>query len=410
MNLNPVFTAAGIIGAVSLLGLIISYWRQARMFSGYEEYAAEAQALISRLKAEAFRDSIDLVISGNYGRLPTVVRFSYADNTPGLNVKMKAPATFGMSVSPKGAKAEGKVQLRTVDETFDSRFVIRTNDPVQARLFLAGKAAFAQIQKLCCSSQTFLTISSGSVELSELTIPEPYAAKHIESHLDSMAALAQSLQQMPGADAIKITPRRKEHSNIIRAALTVGILAAIVVVVSAMQDRGTAASEDGASDLYDRMPKDMPAADAQRLGGLFGFRLAAEADFDPDAAAWARSQTGRPISGRIQASFATEAGQETAYVLVRESGAKAGDKRVILLTGNDVKYDAAYRELALVGMVPHSNFPGIQWVGTPPPPPDGDGLLIVRNRDDLRSGAVIYLSNGRLETAVPTSYLSVGIQ
>src|SRR5262245_23653105 len=176
MNFNPVVTAIAIIVGVSLVGFIITYWRRARMYQGYEEHASDAQALASRLKADVFRDGIDVVMSGNYGRLPTVIRFSYADNTPGLNVKMRAPATFNLSIAPKGAKApEGRVQMRTPDETFDSRFVTRTSDPMQARLFVANKAAFAQIQKLCCSAQTFLTVSTGVVELSELTIPTPEA-------------------------------------------------------------------------------------------------------------------------------------------------------------------------------------------------------------------------------------------
>src|SRR5919109_5326272 len=157
MNLNPVLTAIAIIIAISVLGFIISSWRQSTLYRGYEEYSSDAQALASRLKADVFRDGIDLVISGNYGKYPTVVRFSYADNTPGLNVKMRAPATFTMSVVPKGGKAsEGRVQMRTPDEAFDARFVTRTNDPMQARVFVSNKAAFAQIQKLCCSAQTFL--------------------------------------------------------------------------------------------------------------------------------------------------------------------------------------------------------------------------------------------------------------
>jgi hypothetical protein len=215
---------------------------------------------------------------------------------------------------------------------------------------------------------------------------------------------------MPGADAIKIAPSKKEYSTIIRAALAVGVLTAIVAVVSAMYDRGgTAAADNASNDLLDRMPKGVAPGDAQRLGGLFGFRLATEADFDRDAIAWARSQTGSEISGRIQASFTGDGAQESAYVLVRETGANAGTKRVTVVAGNEIKYDAGYPELAVVGKVPRANFAGMSWLGSPPPP-DGDGLLLVRKREDLRSATVIYLSNGRLETAVPTSYLNVGIQ
>ncbi|MCI0352861.1 MAG: hypothetical protein L0Z53_25855 [Acidobacteriales bacterium] len=410
MNSNPVVTAMAIIVGVSVVGLIITYWRRTHLYRGYEEYSSDAQALASRLKADVFRDGIDLVMSGNYGKLPTVIRFSYADNTPGFNVKMRAPATFTMAIAPKGAKSpEGRVQMRTPDEMFDTRFVTRTNDPMQARVFIASKAAFAQIQKLCCSAQTFLTVTSGVVELSELTVPTPYAAKHIQNHLDSMAALAVSLQQMPGADAIKITPAKKEYSTIIRAALAVGVLTAIVAVASAMYDRGGSAAANGPNELLEKMPTGVTPAEAQLLGGLFDFRVAREADFDADAVAWARAYVGREISGRISASFTGDGTPETAYVLVRERGAHAGNKRVAVLAGGNVAYDAGYPELAIAGIVPRANFSGIQWVGSPPPP-DGDGLLLVRKRVDVRSATVIYLSKGRLETAVPTSYLNVGIQ
>jgi hypothetical protein len=409
MNLNPVFTAAAIVVAVSLLGLIISYWRQSRLFRGYEEYTSDAQNLAGRLKAEVFRDRTDLVISGNYGKLPTIVRFSYADNTPGLNVRMRAPATFTMSVVPKGGRAtEGRVLLRTPDDVFDSRFATRTDHPTQARIFVAGKAAFAQIQKLCCSSQTFLTLTSGGVELSELTIPSPYAAQHIQAHLESMAALAQALQQMPGADAIKITPYKKEHSKIIRAALAVGVLTAIVAVVGAMYDRGSTAAADGAGTTSQDVPAGVPLADAQRIGALAGFRLATASDFN-DGGAWVRSQTGHEVSGHTEVAFSGDTAQDKAYVFVQDSGPNAGIKRLVLLVGNEVKYDAGYQELAAIGRVPRSNLAGIPWTSTLRPP-DGDGLLLVRKSDDPRSGTVIYFSGGRMETAAPTNYQNVGIQ
>jgi hypothetical protein len=411
MNLTPVFTAVAIVVAVSFLGLIINYWRQSRLFRDYEDYASDAQALAGRLKAEIFRDGTDLVISGNYGKLPTIVRFSHAENTPGLNVRMRAPATFTMSFVPKsGTKpTDGRVLIRTPDDAFDARFATRTDHPTQARMFVTSKAAFAQIQKLCCSSHTFLTLTSGGVELSELTIPTPYAGKHIQAHLESMAELGKVLQQMPGADAIKITPYQKQRSNVVRAALAVGVLTAIVVVINAVYDHSAAATASAGKALTAKPPEGVPAADAERLGGLQGFRLANGSDFEADAAAWVRSQTGSDIPGRFEAAFSGGQEQGTAYILVKESGVDAGKKRVVVIANNDVQYDAGYAQLALAGKVLHENMAAIPWVGNPPPA-DGDGLLIVRKGEDLGSGAVIYLSGGRVATAAPSSYLNVRIQ
>jgi hypothetical protein len=79
------------------------------------------------------------------------------------------------------------------------------------------------------------------------------------------------------------------------------------------------------------------------------------------------------------------------------------------VANNDVKYDAIYPELAVVGKVAHENLAGIQWASKFAPP-DGDGLLIVSKREDPHAGAVIYLSRGRVETAVPSNYQNVVIQ
>ena len=411
MNFNPAVTAIAIIAAVFVIGIIISLWRQAHMFRGYDEYSSDAQTLASRLNAELFRDGTDLVISGNYGRLPTIIRFSYADNTPGLNVKMRAPATFTMTIVAKGGKSgEGRVVLRTPDEMFDSRFVTRTNDPMQARLIISSKPAFAQLQKLCCSSQTFLAVGSGAIELSELTIPTPYSAKHIQNHLDSMLALAEALQQMPGADSIKITPYKKEYSLIIRAALVVGVLTTIVAVVSAMYERGDTAAAKSATDQTEQIPAGITPADAHRIAALSMYRVATEADFEQEATAWARAQIGHEVSGRLPGAFSSDSAQETTYVLVQETGAAAGRKRVVLIADNDVKYDSAYPELAVAGLVPRANFSSAAWVGGTAPVPDGDGILLARKTDDPGSGTVIYLRGGRAETAVPVNYRNLGIQ
>jgi hypothetical protein len=325
---------------------------------------------------------------------------------------MRAPATFTMSVVPKGGKAtEGRVLLRTSDDGFDARFVTRTDQPTQARLFVGSKAALPHIQKLCCSSQTFLTITAAGVELSELTIPSPYTAPHIQGHLESMAALAQELHHMPGADAIKIAPYKKEQSKIIRVALAVGVLTTIVAVVMAMSDRSSnPPAADASNNAVQAASSGVPPAEAAQIAGLPDFRLASASDFNADGAAWTRSRTGREVSGRVEGSFSGNEATENVYVLVRESGPNAGQKRVVMLAKNAVKYDAGYPELAAVGKVPRENFAGIEWVGKPPAPADGDGLLIVRKPDDLRSGTVIYLSGGRTEAAVPVNYLNVGIQ
>ncbi len=101
-SLSPLQIALLIIAAVSIVGMVIAVVRSRRTYSEYEEIAGEARRLGSIIKGEIFRDGNDLVVSGNYGMLPTVVRFSNDENTPGLNMRMQAPATLTLSLVPSG--------------------------------------------------------------------------------------------------------------------------------------------------------------------------------------------------------------------------------------------------------------------------------------------------------------------
>jgi len=135
-----------------------------------------------------------------------MVRFSYDENTPGLNIRMSAPANFNLTISPKGAQGtgEGRTLVRTGDDMFDARFTTKTDHMAQAKMFVGGKQAMMLMQKLCCSSKTFLAISNGSIELSELVIPTPSTSAHVMDHVQNMSKLALQLQAMPGAETVKV--------------------------------------------------------------------------------------------------------------------------------------------------------------------------------------------------------------
>src|SRR5512143_471800 len=113
-SLPPIAIALAIVAVLTLVGLVIAHFRDRNTYAGYEEMVGEARQVAKSLKGELFRDGTDLVASGNFLKLPVVVRFSYAENTQELNIRMSAPATFTLSVVPKGAKAiEGRVLVRT---------------------------------------------------------------------------------------------------------------------------------------------------------------------------------------------------------------------------------------------------------------------------------------------------------
>jgi hypothetical protein len=324
---------------------------------------------------------------------------------------MKVPANFTLSVVPKGARAtEGRVLIKTTDDMFDARFAARTDQPTQARMFLTGKQAMAQLQKLCCSSKTFLTITTGAMELSELVIPDTYMSKHVSDHLDSMVAMAAALGAMPGADTVTITGYRRERSRVVQVAMAVLVITGAIVVVSAVQERSKPASVSAA--VTEQESSDIPLKDQEKIAGSEHWRVAKVEDFDADAVSWLRGQHSTEISGVLAGKFAgADKGLGSAYVLIARDPKSGSKRRVVLLDNGKPLFDAGYNSLAIAALISHDNFNSIQWKpNTQAPPPDGDALLIVRNAADTGSGIVLYASDGKLATATPANYQSVIVE
>ena len=83
----------------------------------------------------------------------------------------------------------------------------------------------------------------------------------------------------------------------------------------------------------------------------------------------------------------------------------------MMLANNQVLFDSAYKSVAIAARVSKSNLNGIEWQnGATPAPPDGDGLLVVRDANDPKSGIILYASGGKLATAMPTNYQSVTVE
>src|SRR5204863_8490025 len=113
-----------------------------------------------------------------------------------MNLRVHAPVTFAFSIVPKGIRAtEGRVAIRTGNDVFDSRFVARTDHPTQVRMLLSQKKIMRQLEKLCCSSRTFLTMNNGVMELSELMIPENSLVRHVLDHIDSLSEITKTLHE-----------------------------------------------------------------------------------------------------------------------------------------------------------------------------------------------------------------------
>src|SRR5947209_7031838 len=230
VTLNPMLVVLALV--VFGLGIVIHLVRKSSTLHGYEDIAGDAQRLQRALKGETFRDGSDLVVSGSQDKYPAMVRFSYDENTPGLNIRMSAPANFNLTISPKGAQAsgEGRALLRTGDDMFDARFTTKTDHMAQAKMFVGGKQAVMLMQKLCCSSKTFLAISNGSIELSELVIPTPSTSAHVLDHVKNMSKLALQLQAMPGAETVKVRAYQREGSSVVgKVVVAAALLAGLAI-------------------------------------------------------------------------------------------------------------------------------------------------------------------------------------
>jgi hypothetical protein len=407
-SLPPIAVALAIVFVVTLVGFIVAHFRDRGTYAGYEEIVGEARQVARSLKGEIFRDGTDLVTSGNFFKLPAIVRFSYDENTPGLNIRMSAPATFTLSVVPKGAQAtEGRVLVRTSDDMFDAKFTSRSDHPNQAKIFLGGKTVNAALHKLCCSQKTFFTMTSGSMELSELVIPEPYTAHHILDHLESMRRLAAAAAEMPGAHTVAIHEIQKERAVVGRIAIAVGVLTAILVVVGATRNLTSSAKAGPVDPGAATVGRGILPVDAAGIPQSARYRAATENDLNPAGAGFLR-QFGEIHAGRVSGNYSGEGSpRDVAYLLVNDTGGY----RVVLLVKGVNRLDSEFASVAFIARVPQERVKNIAWANqAPAATPDGDALLIVRNADDQTSGNIFYLSGSRLISGAPANFNQVSLE
>jgi hypothetical protein len=406
MYLHPVATSVAIIVGVIFIGAFLAYFRDRKKYEGHQEYAADARGLVNRLNGELFRDGEDLVINGTHAGLPVVIRLSYAENTPGLHIKMVAPANFRMFVMPKGTRSmEGRVQVRTNDDSFEARFVTRTDNPTQAKMYLGSKGVLPELGKLGCSSKGFVSFSTGSIEQSEALVPTPNTGKHIQEHLLSLERLAKELAKMPFADRVELKPLKRERRLVLKTVIVAGIIAALVGIITAAQQPRELPLPQAGNQAH--LSEGVMPNDALLMGSLADWRAATPADLDPDAAAWARG-AGQKDSGRLTLTLDRDgrATKDVVYLLVNE---KDGQRRIILLGDGRTRYDVKYSYIGLLAVIPKANISKIQWSSRQPEDPDGDAILLIRKPQDRSSGLIMYFSDGKLVSGVPSDYQSINL-
>ena len=401
-TLSPIVIALAIISVLAFIGAVLSIYRRSILFSGYKEMSRDANEIARTFGGNIYRDGNDLVISGNMNKMPVFVRFSQEENTPGLFIRMEMPALFRLTIVPQGSsqEAEGRTAVRLGDKSFDNKFTTRTDQPSQFRMLL-GPRVIANIQKLCCSNRTFLNIERGVMELTELAIPTGYVGRHVNEHLQQMSEIGKEMAEMPGAHEIKIKPIEAERNLVARAAIAVGVLAAIGTVAAGYPPQR---EELPTTALAAETASGVEPADARLIPGAAGWQLAKpDQDFDGVGITWAHNNN-ISLSGRMKADFSgANDGRDEVYVLRRKNGAL----RVVILSKDENRYDTQYEKLAVVAPFPKSLVESTQWVGGAPEAPDGDGLLIASDPGNTAHTVVIFLKGTRIISGQPANYQGI---
>jgi hypothetical protein len=86
-----------------------------------------------------------------------------------------------------------------------------------------------------------------------------------------------------------------------------------------------------------------------------------------------------------------------------------GQRRVVIVVNSAIAYDARFPSIDCIARVPKSVIGQINWLGIVPNDVQGDGLLLVRNGEDPKSGLILFYSHGRILSAAPSDWQQVRI-
>jgi hypothetical protein len=386
---------------VGIVGIIVYWVRRFAVFRGYRDIHADVEKLAEFLKAEAVREGNDVVLAGYSGPFPTIIRFSHRLDTPGLYIQMRVPAAFSFAIMPKsmGMREAGYLPVRTGNAALDKKFNVSTDQLTDLRMFAGNATVMAALEQLCCSTQAGVSLRAGTLELSELTVPQ-FTANHVFDHVQAMRVLANRLLEMPGAANIKIErlPRRGS-SWTIRFALGAALVCLLALLLAQPYNRPVRGG--GLKDVASE--SGVAPNDAARIQRLRGWHVARPQDFSDSAAQWMREKQ-VPVSGRVAADFAGRSeASDSAYLLLDGSG----QRRVSMLARGAVAYDAIFPQLDFLARIPKESVANIKWETAPKFGPDGDALLVVQNADNPSASLVLLRHGTQTYSGRPADFTEI---
>lgn len=223
-------------------------------------------------------------------------------------------------------------------------------------------------------------------------VPAP-APKSIKGDSTSPGALPRTQNLRRERVQAPAIERRVQARSGVPTKLTVALVA-LVILVTAWMTMRSQSDGNGANG----QPAGVEPEDARRIPRIDRTRLATAGDFDADAVSWLRD-SGQQASGKIS-GFYSGSKKSNAYILVGE----ANQRRVVILAGGQLQYNAEYPRIAIAACVPMELVRKIKWADPSVPESDGDGLLIVRSADAPASGVVLFLRGSQVVSANPANY------
>ncbi len=403
MTVSPEQILIFVALAVPIVTWLAYQTRSFRILRGFRSISSEVRGIAREMKSsEVRRDSNDIVVDGTFKGISIQVLLSHSDVKPGLIIRAPFPVPLSLSCCAKDYKQHlGSTILRTGDVWIDSRFRVMTDQPLSARILIAGPGLRA-LRNLCCSSRTFVVISNGLAEIRELTIPNDNLAVHVSQHLEDLAQIIKLANAMPGAGAAHPEPRMRRKLQRAAPYCLAGLLLSFALLVSARKAEQPADSPSVTSEAL----AGVPSEDASKIHDSQGWRLMDSDDFDQHGEAWLRQQ-GQTAEGRIVAPFGSNGTEGSAYLLKSRQEQSC---RLVILVGGDVRYDATMPAIALAARIPRSALSRVEWRGHElVNPPDGDGLLVVRNFGDPGSGMIFFVSGVQTIVRIPADYRTISL-
>lgn len=401
--MNPLVLATLIVAMVALIGMITAMVHDARKVKGYEEVASDAKAIARKIGGELFRDGDDLVMSGNYQNLPTIIRLSHAENTPGVSIEVKVPARFSFSLTPRQAPLipEG---IGVNVPNLSTNFVGRTNSALEANQLVGSPSVRKALAVICISQKTFLEMTPGRLLISELLIPQNLLDR-VSMELQAASSISAVLEKFPGADERKLVLVKHDRTSwAFRGALAAGI----IVTIAGLAQNAVNASNKPARVAAKEVTSSIPRNDAILITKIQDWRPADENDFDPAFASWVQSYGVKPSNTLDFSADTSRNREDKVYFLVNEKG----QKRVVAIVQHHVAMDAIYDKVAGVAIVPMDSVSKVEWPMSRAPFKEvpGDGLMIVRDMNAKDGATLLFFNETGHISGQPENYQHLDLQ